>query len=53
MIKNNDIEIYSTHNKGKSLFAERFIITLKSRLYKYMTLITKNVYINNLADIVN
>ena len=33
----NDIEMYSTHNKGKSLFLERFIRTLKNKNYKYMT----------------
>ena len=32
----NDIEMYSTHNEGKSLVAERFIRTLKNEIYKYM-----------------
>ena len=48
-----DIDIYSTHNKGKSVVAERFIKTLKNKIYKYMTSISKNVYIDKLYDIVN
>ena len=45
--------MYSTHNKGKSVVAERFIRTLKNKIYKYMTSIAKNVYIDKLDDIVN
>ena len=45
--------MYSTNNEGKSVIAERFIRTLKSKIYKYMTSISKNVYINKLYDIVN
>ena len=45
--------MYSTHNEGKSVVAERFIRTLKSKIYKYMTSISKNVYINKLDDIVD
>ena len=45
--------MYSIHNKGKSVVAERFIRTLKTKIYKYMTLISKNVYIDKLDDIVN
>ena len=45
--------MYSTHNEGKSVVAERFIRTIKSKIYKYMTSISKNVYINKLDDIVN
>ena len=37
LLQNNDIEMYSTHNKGKSVIAERFIRTLKNIIYKYMT----------------
>ena len=36
-LKDNDIEMYSTNNEGKSVIAERFIITLKNKIYKYMT----------------
>ena len=45
--------MYSTHNEGKSVVAERFIRTLKSKIYKYMTSISKNVYIDKLDDIVD
>ena len=44
--------MYSMHNEGKSVVAERFIRTLKTKIYKYMTSISKNVYINKLDDIV-
>ena len=52
-LKDNDIEMYSIHNEGKSVVAERFIRTLKTKIYKYMTSISKNVYIDKLDDIVN
>ena len=52
-MRDNDIDMYSTHNEGKSVVAERFIRALKSKIYKYMTSISKNVYINKLDDIVN
>ena len=45
--------MYSTNNKGKSVGAEEFIRTLKNKIYKYMTSISKNVYIDKLDDIVN
>ena len=45
--------MYSTHNEGKSVVVERFIRTLKSKIYKYMTSISKNVYINKLDAIVD
>ena len=44
--------MYSTFNEGKSVVAERFIRTLKNKIYKHMTIISKNVYIV-LDDIVN
>ena len=52
-LKGNDIEMYSTHNEGKSVVAERFIETLKTKIYKYMTSVSKNVYIDKLDDISN
>ena len=52
-LKDNDIEMYSTHNKGKSLVAERFIRTLKNKVCKHMTPVPKNVYFNILDDIVD
>ena len=45
--------MYSTHNEGKSVVAEIFIRTIKNKIYKYMTSISKNVYIDKLDDIVN
>ena len=45
--------MYSIHNEGKSVVAERFIRTLKTKIYKYLTSTSKNVYINKLDDIVN
>ena len=44
--------MYSTNNKGKSVIAERFIRSLKNKIYKYMTSISKNVYLDKLDDIV-
>ena len=52
-LQDNDIVMCSTHNEGKSAVAERFIRTLKSKIYKYMTSISKNVYIDKLDDIVD
>ena len=52
-LRDNDIVMNSTHNEGKSVVAERFIRTLKSKIYKYMTSVSKIVYIDKLDDIVN
>ena len=52
-LEKNDIEMYSTHNEGTYVIAERFIRTLKNKIYKYTTSISKNVYIDKLGDIVN
>ena len=52
-LQDNDIVMYSTHNEGKSVVAERFIRTLKSKIYKHITSISKNVYIEKLDDIVD
>ena len=52
-LEKNDIEMYSTYNEGKSVAAERFIRTIKNKIYKHMTSISKNVYIDKLDDIVN
>ena len=43
--QDNDKEMYSTRNEGKSVLVERFIRTLKNKIYKYMTSVSKNVYI--------
>ena len=52
-LKDNDIDMYSIHNEEKSVVAERFFRTLKTKIYKYMTSISKNVYIDQLDDIVD
>ena len=52
-LEKNAIEMYSTQNEGKSVVADRFNRTLKNKPYKYMTLISKNVCMDKLDDIVN
>ena len=52
-LKINNIEMYSTYNEGKSVAAERFIRTLKNNIFKHMTTISKNVYIDVINHIVN
>ena len=52
-LEKNAIEMYSIHKEGKYVVAERFIRTLKNKIYKYMTSTSKNVYIDKLDDIVN
>ena len=52
-LRDINIVMYSPHNEGKSVVAERFIRTLKGKIYKYMTSIPKNVYIDKLDDIVD
>ena len=45
--------MYSTHNEGKSVIAERFIRTLKNKIDKYMTSVSKKIYIDKLDDMFN
>ena len=52
-LKINSIEMYSTYNERKSVVAERFIRTLKNKIFKHMTAVSKNVYFDVLDDIVN
>ena len=52
-LQDNHIEMYSTHDEGNSVVAERFIRTLKNNTSKYMTLVFKKVYIDKLPDMVN
>ena len=51
-LKDEGIEMYLMYNEGKSVVAERFIRTLKNKLYKHVTAIGKNVYWNVLDDAV-
>ena len=52
-LKMNNIEMYSTYNEGKSVVAERFIRTLKRKIFKQIPAISKNAYFQVLDDIVN
>ena len=45
--------MFSRHNEGKSVSTERFIRILKTKIYKHMNSISKNVYIDKLDDIAN
>ena len=51
--KDNNREMYSTHNEGKFIVAERFIRTLKNKISKHVTANSENVYFNVLNDIVD
>ena len=52
-MKINNIEVYSTYNEGKSVVAERFIRTLKNKIFTHMTAVSKNVYFDVLDEIFN
>ena len=52
-LKDNENSMYSTYNEGKSVLTERFIRTLRNKIYKHMTAISKNVYFDVLDDIVD
>ena len=52
-LKTYNIEIYSTYNEGKSVVAERFIRTLKNKIFQHVAAISKNIYFDVLHDIVN
>ena len=45
--------MYSTYSEGKSVIAERFIRTLKNKIYKHMIAVSKNIYFDVLDDILN
>ena len=53
LLQNNDVEINSTLNKVKSIVAERFIRNLRNKIYRYITSISQNAYIDKLDDIAN
>ena len=52
-LKINNIEMYSTYNEGKSVVAERFIRTLKNKIFKYMRAVWHKIYFDVAGDIVN
>ena len=43
--------MYSTYNEGKSVVAERFLRTIKNKIFKHITAILKNIYLDVLDDI--
>ena len=53
LLQDNNIEIFSTYNEGKSVVAERFIKTLKNRIYKYTISVSKNKYVDKFNDILD
>ena len=53
MARKNDMKMYSTHNEGKSVIAKRLIRSLKDEIDKYIISMSKNIYIDQLDDIVN
>ena len=50
-LKTNNIEMYSTYNEGKSVVAGRLIRTLKNKIFKHMTAVSKKFYFDVLDDI--
>ena len=50
-LDDNDTKMYLKHNKGKSIIVERFIRTLKHKIYKHMTVVSKKVYVDVLDNI--
>ena len=52
-LQDNNIEVNSIYNEWESVVAENFIRTLKNKIYKYMTSLSKNLHIYKLDDIVN
>ena len=52
-LEKNGIDMDLTHNEGESVVAKKFIRTLKNKIYKYMMSVSKNVYIDQLDDIVD
>ena len=52
-LKTNNIEMYSTYSKGKSVVVERFIRTLKNKIFKHMAAVSKNVYFDVLKDVLD
>ena len=52
-LKISNIEICSTYKEAKPVAAERFITTLKNKIFKHISAVSKNVYLDVLDDIVN
>ena len=52
-LKINNVKMYSAYNEGISVVAERFIRTLKNKIFKQMTTINQNIYFDVLDDILD
>ena len=52
-LQDNDSEMHSSNDEGKFVVAKRFIKTLNNKIYKYMTLILKNLYIDKVNEMIN
>ena len=52
-LQDNNVKIYLTHNEGKYVVSEKFIRTSNNNIYKYVTAVSKNVYVDKLDGIVN
>ena len=52
-LKINNTVMYSTYNEGKYVVTEKFIRTLKSKIFKHMTAVSKNVYFHVLDNVAN
>ena len=52
-LKDNDIEMYLIHNEGKFVVTKKFIRTLETKIYKYITSVSQNVYIDKSDDILS
>ena len=52
-LQDNDVEMYSVHNEEKLIVVERYIGTLKNKIYKCMTLVSKSMYTDKLDEIIN
>ena len=50
-LQNNKVEMYSIHNDGKSIVAKRFIRTLTNKIYKHLTAVSRQMYINKLDNV--
>ena len=50
-LQNNNVEMYSIHNDGKSIVAKRFIRTLTNKIYKHLTAVSRQMYINKLDNV--
>ena len=53
IFQNNDMKMFSVHNEGKFVIAERFIRTVKNKISKCTVSVSKNVHNHKLDNVVN